>query len=413
MQNRPLLVIQNRLLLLALVIALVTVVVPASAVDYAAIPSTPDEVHDVAHDALADGVIQYMRAAHLGEKIAHPDAATLRESWTYYPEYPRRTVDSAGKEVTLYKPLKRIVAYHYHWVYPLGAGDIVVGVAGSAVKKDAVIYPLVTSKVDVGGGGPNEPDLERIFACDPDVVLTYTKLGPGPEFFEEKLPKSVQVIRFDFNRPEMLREEMLKLGYLLNRTENAQAYVVWSDHLVNEIKRRVAEIPEDERVRVFIDKGAGQTTDRRSATTGERMHELCTDAGGINVAENHAGKSGTVNVEWIMQQNPDVILGQTYSGGYATNDYAPLVAHHDELATMPVLQDVQAVKNDRVYCISYKFGTGPSYPAALATTAKWFYPERFTDIDPAAIHQDYIDTFLNVDYSVADHGVFGHPGEGP
>jgi len=400
---------RNRLLLLALVITLVTVVVPVSAADYAAIPSTPDEVHAVAHDALADGVIQYMRAAHLGEKITHPDAATLRESWTYYPEYPRRIVDSVGKEITLYKPLKRIVAYNYHWVHLLDSDEIVVGVANSAVS-DAVIYPSVTSKVNIGGGGPYPPDLEKIFACDPDAVLTYTELGPGPEFFEEKLPKSVQVIRFDFIRPETLREEMLKLGYLLDRNENAQAYVAWFDRHTNEIERRVADIPEDERVRVFLDIGAWQTTDRTTVAAGGHMHYHCTDAGGINVAENYAGKSGTVNAEWIMQQNPDIILGLTYSGGYDTDDSAPLVAHHDELVTMSVLQNIPAVKNDRVYCVSYKYAYDPSYPAVLATIAKWFYPERFTDIDPAAIHQEYIDTFLGAGFKVTEHGVYRYPG---
>jgi iron complex transport system substrate-binding protein len=202
---------------------------------------------------------------------------------------------------------------------------------------------------------------------------------------------------------------MLKLGYLLDRSENAQEYVAWFDRTVGGIEERLAAIPEEDRVRVFIDIGSGQTNDRRTVAEGGHMHYHCTDAGGINVAEDYTGSTGTVNVEWILQQNPDVILGLTYDGGYETDDPAPLIAHHDELATIPALRNVPAVADDRIYCISYKYAYDPHYPAALATIVKWFYPGEFADIDPAAIHQEYIDTFLGVDYRVADHGVYGYP----
>jgi iron complex transport system substrate-binding protein len=397
--------------LVALLAACTVVASPVSAADPPAIPSTPEEVHAVAHDALADGILQYMRATYLGEQIDHPDAATLQEAWTHYPEYPRRIVDSVGAEITIYKPLQRIVAYNYHWVYPLDSNEVVVGVCNSAMS-DALIYPSVTSKINVGGGGPYPPDIEKIFACDPDAVLTYTELGPGPEFFEAKLPASGEVSRLDFIRPETLREEMLKLGYLLDRTGCAQDYVAWFDRNVNEIEDRLATIPEEERVRVFLDIGAGQTIDRRTVGYGGHMHYHCTDAGGINVAADSVGSAGTVNAEWILQQNPDIILALTYDGGYEKDDPAPLIAHHDELGAISVLQNVPAVKNDRVYCISYKYAYDPHYPAALATIAKWLYPEHFADIDPAAIHQEYIDTFLGVDYKVAEHGVYGYPEDG-
>jgi iron complex transport system substrate-binding protein len=41
--------------------------------------------------------------------------------------------------------------------------------------------------------------------------------------------------------------------------------------------------------------------------------------------------------------------------------------------------------------------------------AKWFYPEEFEDLDPQAIHQEYVDKFCGIDFDVTKHGVFVYP----
>jgi iron complex transport system substrate-binding protein len=41
--------------------------------------------------------------------------------------------------------------------------------------------------------------------------------------------------------------------------------------------------------------------------------------------------------------------------------------------------------------------------------AKWFHPELFGDLDPKAIHQQYLTDFMGIDYDLNEHGVFAYP----
>jgi iron complex transport system substrate-binding protein len=40
---------------------------------------------------------------------------------------------------------------------------------------------------------------------------------------------------------------------------------------------------------------------------------------------------------------------------------------------------------------------------------KWLYPELFVDLDPEAIHQEYLTRFQGLDYDLDTHGVFVYP----
>ncbi|RXE56263.1 hypothetical protein ABH15_09000 [Methanoculleus taiwanensis] len=390
----------------ALAILLALLIAPAAAT---AVPTTPQEIHDVAGDVLAEEIISFMDAEYCGGRGDHFSRADLADASHNFPEYPRRITDTTGKEITIVRPLNRIVAYNSHWVTPLHQEDKVIGVANSGVRA-AVINPYALEKIDIGGGGPNFPDIEKIYECNPDAIITYVTLGPGDDFFVDKMPSSVTVVRMDYLEPSYLRDEILKIGYLLDCQEQAAEYVAWHDRYVDDIKQRAAAIPEDERLKVFIDVGASGGADRRTASEGQYMHAHCTDAGGVNVAaDTVAAKTGVVNTEWIAQQNPDAILGLCYAGGYETDDPTALADHHSDITGQQILTFTPAAKNNQVYIVSYRYAYGLQYPAALATIAKWFYPDRFADLDPEAINQEYIDRFHGVDYDVAEHGVFTYP----
>ncbi|MGB4086157.1 MAG: hypothetical protein WBK06_01140, partial [Methanothrix sp.] len=44
-----------------------------------------------------------------------------------------------------------------------------------------------------------------------------------------------------------------------------------------------------------------------------------------------------------------------------------------------------------------------------AYLAKLFYPDLFQDIDPSAIHQEYVDRFCRIDFDVKEQGAFLYP----
>ena len=55
------------------------------------------------------------------------------------------------------------------------------------------------------------------------------------------------------------------------------------------------------------------------------------------------------------------------------------------------------------------YAPGPGYQIGVAYTAKWLHPDLFEDLDPQAVHQEYIDRFQGIDFDVKEHGVFVYP----
>lgn len=385
---------------------------PAAGLPADGIPQTQEEIHSYAQQILRDEILTYCAAVYAGENTPHMSADQLAIAIKNYPEYPRRITDTKNTTITIVQPIARMVAFNTQGIGALKAEDLVVGIANSTVE-DTIVMPALKDKINVGGGGPYEPDFEKILSSRPDALLTYTRLGPGPEFFEKRMPAGVPVIRLDFIRPWTLVPEMEKLGYLLNRTTQSSAYVQWYDQWMTKIDQRLAAIPDKDRTRVFIDIWSSTYTngnnERMTVSTMEYNY-YCTDAGGINIASSLKNPQGTVDIEWIAQQKPDVILGIAYAGGYGSDDITPLKTQYDELMDNPALKEVPAIKNKRVYIVSYRYVNGLAYPSARARIASWFYPNQFADIDPAAIHQEYVTQFLGSSFDVTKHGAFWYAG---
>ncbi|KAF5437826.1 ABC-type Fe3+-hydroxamate transport system, substrate-binding protein, partial [Candidatus Methanophagaceae archaeon] len=92
----------------------------------------------VAKEVLASELMQYLRAEYLDEDVTHLSVEELKESVSYYPQYPRQISDSANRTVTIYKPITGIVVLNSdagEAVKILGAGDKVVGIIDTVQEK--------------------------------------------------------------------------------------------------------------------------------------------------------------------------------------------------------------------------------------------------------------------------------------
>ena len=319
-------------------------------------------------------------------------------------------IDAADNTATVKMPIERMIVLNTDFaegIAVLDERDKVVGVAHSMAEY-ARFFPELSAKTDIGDW--STPDIEAILACNPDTVCAYAN-WPDAGKLDDKMPDGINIVRLDFYKAETLREEMIKLGYLLNKRERTDEYITWHDRYIDAINDKVSEIPDDEKVTVFIDSGGGKTFGRKAYSTGTGMHDLCTCAGGVNIAEGYVENYADVETEWILEQDPDIIIGLSYKGGYETNDNTLLKAHYDEIITLPGFANVAAVQNDRIHIMSSGFAFAPHYPASLAMMAKWLYPETFDDLDTDAIHQEYIDTFIGIDFDVSEQGVFEYPPE--
>ena len=319
-------------------------------------------------------------------------------------------IDSTDKVVTVNVPVQRIVPLqmrHATAVIVLSGEDKIVGV-DSTVQEREQLFGNLSTKPSVGA--TKEPDLEAILELDPDLVITFTNF-PTQDQLEDKLPPEVAVVRFDLSRSENLKEEMMKLGYLIGNRESVKDYEEWYDQYMGTVQEGVSGIPEEDRVRVFMERESAdkEPSVRWAYASDTGYTDLCDVAGGVNIANEKIDYNGDVEAEWVMEENPAVIIGLSYSGGYKVDDDAPLMAYRDAIMSAPGFDMVDAVKDGKVYIISGDFSLGPQMTIGTVAVAKWLYPDIFSDLDPEAIHQEFLKDFMHVDYDLAEHGAFVYP----
>ena len=317
-------------------------------------------------------------------------------------------LDSADKIVTLNQPLERIIVgsgNQAEGVMVLKAVDTVVGV-GSWITTQGTAYPELSELPPVGGfgAGHNEPDIEAIFELDPDLYLIYATHAPE---LDEKLEEvGIPILCLDFYRPMGLREDTAKLGYILNRRDEAEAYINFCDECMNQILETTESISEENKPRVYY-----EYTDYLTSSDDETIAL----AGGRNIAADLTGGSSewsgivTVDAEWVIEQDPEIFLKWApYGAGYDTDDSSDIKAARDAVLSRTELAHVSAIGDEAVYMNTFSlFGT--YYYVSVAYMAKWFHPELFYDLDPQAMHQEYLTEFLGIDYDLSEHGVFVYP----
>ena len=316
-------------------------------------------------------------------------------------------LDTAERIVTVNKPIMSIVGGPFGILRSFGIEltDIVVGTYSQV---DLDVYPELSDELlDVGSGWT--PDLEKILGLNPDVVFVHPPGGPfdTTPTLTKLESAGITVLCFKCQTPEIHREEVEKLGYLFDRRDEAEVYLNWRENILNSIKETVDTIPEEDRVNVYFESYMPYTTYPR--------YGYLTEAGGVDIFAGEPG--GSVNAEAVIDRNPDVILKVAYPGGGYTldaDDTADLKALRDEIMSRSELQGVKAVEDKRVYVItSYLLLYLPHCNHIecfqLEYQAKWLHPELFEDLDPQAIHQEYLTEFQGLDIDLDEKGVFVYP----
>lgn len=319
-------------------------------------------------------------------------------------------IDGAGRIVTIKTPVSRIVPLHMRHataVVVLGGEEAIVGVGSTVIEREDLFAGLMDRP---SVGSHREPDLEAILELSPDLVIAFTQTGALDQL-EDKLPSEVALLRFDLSRSDELLEEMTLLGILIGDREAARGYEEWYDLYMGQVAERVAGIPDEERTRTFLER---ERTERDASTrwayaSDTGYTDLCDVAGGVNIAKGKIDYHGDVEAEWVMEANPEVIIALSYSGGYGADDHTLLKAYRDGIMKAPGFDLVDAVRDGRVYVISGDFSLGPQMTIGAVVVAKWLYPELFADLDPEAIHREFLMEFMDVDPDLAGSGAFVYP----
>ena len=320
-------------------------------------------------------------------------------------------VDSTDRIVTVKKPVERIVTATTtvtEVTRMLGAKDRVVGVTKYVVAKPTY-FPELSKLPSVGGWGP---DAEMILSLNPDLVTTWEH-DITTWHLDEKLP-GIPVVAFKFRVPAEMKEEIMKLGYILGKKDRAEEFFDdFYDKYIDLIGARTEGLSEEKKPKVYL-----ETWYTYQAAGGDSFFQQIIDiAGGRNIFADVEEDTFDVEAEEVAWRNPDIIIkyatkgvGGVENSGYDSDDSSDFQALRESIMNRPGLARVSAVENERIYIIEAYLIGGLTQPMGVTYFAKWLQPELFEDLDPQAIHQEFIDNFCpGLDFDVSEHGVFVYP----
>ena len=317
-------------------------------------------------------------------------------------------VDTADRIVTVKKPLERMVPGTKNFVEAMRSlkqeKDKIVGVSGYVIA-DELFFPEFSDYPSIGKW---PADVEKILSLTPDAVFLYASYQKDER---EKLEDAgVTVLCFDLYRPgDTYVEEIQKLGHIIDKEEEAKKFIEFYEGGLNTIEERVKDIPEDERPRAYLES----TKPYHTAGEGAGWHQKIVAAGGNNIFSDLSGYPD-VDPEEVMTRDPAIILKLKHGraadpGGYDVDDPTGMMEMRNEIMNRTELASTTAVKEERVYAVSDTIYSGSQCFIGITYLAKWFYPELFDDLDPEAIHQEYLTEFQGLDYDLDEHGVFAYP----
>jgi len=339
----------------------------------------------------------------------------ISSSFIAAASYPKTFTDTQGREITLDKPVERIITRspdEARIIIALGAGDKLI--AGEQATKSC-LCPMTFDnttegckdcyKTIIDGRMPDLPEIstrydiyyEKIAALKPDIIFCGSL--KDAEAFEDKIGCPVVVLGgsgWDFDKGGCLTSIKVA-GEALDCEDKADELIDFIKGKIDMVKSVTDKIPEDKKPKVyFASRGATKAfydpKEGRDFTRTEPSYDPLVAAGGRNVAAEINGSTVNVALEQIIAWNPDYIFISNSDAGNNTG--------LDFIKNSPELQSINAIKNGNVYNCFYPHCRGQPPDRNLLNMmymAKLLHPDEFKDLDLEKEGNEIFKAFLGVD----------------
>ena len=248
----------------------------------------------------------------------------------------------------------------------LGAAENIIGINDMAMSTFSV------KDLNPSAGSWQSPNIEAIVNLNPDMVVSYVDY-PNPVGFEDKLePFNVSVERINCYYMSEFHSDISRLASLVGKENMADSMINDFDRIVDMIKKAVADI--DVKKKVYIEFGDFTAMGAESGN-----NEIIELANATNIAAKLKIQYPKISTEWLLEEDPDIILKIIPSETITE-------ALCQKLVSRAGWDKLSAVKNKQVYLISNDLCSGPRGMIGSLYVAKWCHPERFASIDPDSIH---------------------------
>ena len=213
-------------------------------------------------------------------------------------------------------------------VCALGLGDHLVG------RSSACDYPPSVCQLSVAGGF-GRPQLEMVENLKPDVVLATDVEKPGALHRLEKMGVRVLILPCEgwTDLMSAAREISRELGQSVRGEEWVKDMETRRDALSSKTAKYFVG---REKPRVYVEVWGDPLTTVSGTTF---VHDLVGLAGGHNIAEGLKGRYVHISSEWVIREDPDVILLAYMLPGMAVPE---------RLARRPGWDRIRAVQSGKV-----------------------------------------------------------------
>jgi iron complex transport system substrate-binding protein len=328
--------------------------------------------------------------------------------------------DLAGRTVSVHVPVDRVVLTWYFEEYVSIEGgddpfDRIVGWSRGywEGRRQATwdtyksAFPEIDDIPDVGYISKGTFNPEKVISLHPDVVIMVKSDYDTTKEDVAKLDKAgIPVVFLDYQSEtlEGYNQSTMLLGTILEREERAKE--IWNFYLeqVKKVTTRLENI-NGPKPTVYVElsgsTSSGPAEYGNTYGKGYMWGGIIEKCRGTNIAEGAVenGKGAPISPEYLLKQNPDIIImasGTKVGYGTQMNDAKEWLKAFTE---RPGWDDLNAVKNGRVYAIDHGLSRSLHSFVAIQAMAKCLYPEEFEDLDPAENYKEFHEKFLPVEYS--------------
>ncbi|KAF0134973.1 MAG: iron complex transport system substrate-binding protein [Candidatus Saganbacteria bacterium] len=244
-------------------------------------------------------------------------------------------------------------------LFILGADKQLVGVTENCD------FPKEAKKIEKIGlfGSPN---LEKIISLKPDLVLA-ANFGQNTAILRLKSMGVKTIVLSPQNIKDIL-DNIESIGGIIGRKKTAEILVGKMQMRINEIKNKVFGLHRPKvLVIIWVNSNSLMTAGKKSF-----INELISISGGKNIAGDINVDYPTLNPEFIMAKNPEIVIF-----GDSLNNEESIRC----FLAQPGSKNIRAVKSGRIY---YKginpdlfLRPGPRIINGLEEIAKTLHPEIF------------------------------------
>ena len=206
-------------------------------------------------------------------------------------------------------------------VYLLGGEDKLVGIA--KLERSKIWPEEKTEKVESVGTFIN-PSLEKIIALKPDLVIE--SFHSSDAIDKSLTSNNIEIIKIQANSIEDIFKNYQKVAKILGKEKEAEKIIAEKRQKIEEIKK----IDTTEKKGLFI----LAPTPMRVFGKGTLPNDIMEMLNIKNIAAEMEGMSPTLTPEYIIKENPDIILT------FVKNPQEIVKAN-------PQIKDISAIKNNK------------------------------------------------------------------